>query len=111
MIKPPREYFSLGVILILNAPFGHLILAYGHENSIFARPANGVQFFQQEFHEPRFAIFGDDWQSIDNDKGIQALLQSNFILRFKICLQNIISGERGISYLIIIIIIIKELKN
>lgn len=65
-------------------PFGHLLVVNGHKDSIFGGVADGVEFPQQEFHEFWPALLRHDRKTIDDNKGIQTLLEFHFILRLKI---------------------------
>lgn len=70
---------------ILYAPFGHALVVEWHENSIFGGVSNGVEFSQQELDELLATVLGDNWEAINHDKSVQALLQLDFILLLEIC--------------------------
>lgn len=65
-------------------PFGHVLLVERHKYGIFGGVANRVEFPQQEFNEFLSVFFRDDWESVDDDKCVQTLLEFHFILRLKI---------------------------
>lgn len=65
-------------------PFRHALIVDWHEEAIFLDFSCLVQLLHQEFHQLRFAVFRDHWQSVDNHECIKTLFESDVVLFLEI---------------------------
>jgi hypothetical protein len=69
------------------------ILTHGHVDLVLARATDRVELLQQELDELRLLLLVDLGQTIDDDKGIEALLQLYFVFLAEIRDINLILIE------------------
>lgn len=64
-----------------SSPFSHFrLFVHGHEDSVWLGLANFAELLAQELDEFWFLVLGNDRAAVDNDKGVETLVESHFML-------------------------------
>lgn len=62
-------------------PFGHFrLFVHGHEDGIWLGLADFAELLAQKLYKFWFLILGDDGAAVNNNKRVEALVKSHFML-------------------------------